>query len=148
MAHLHLLHISYENIDCIWRLNFDIAVTNGYPVLELSDTLDPKYDVKDKVQNSPDYMAIIYPAVIREILTEISNDADTSIDDDNWQGQWLQLIYKKIGKKIPIKLHDESDDIHKENLKKWISECVDEFITKLEIEKNYIDYMERYQYND
>ena len=68
-----------------WRIAFE---SNG-PVLELNNRIDA---VKDVARNDAAFFALVYPAAVRQILTQILlvDAHDAHEDGDEWWNFWLR----------------------------------------------------------
>lgn len=68
-----------------WRIAFE---SNG-PVLELNNRID---DIKDMAKNDAAFFALVYPAAVRQILTQILlvDQQDWHEEGDEWWNFWLR----------------------------------------------------------
>ncbi|MEO8383207.1 MAG: hypothetical protein ABI779_26355 [Acidobacteriota bacterium] len=68
-----------------WRVAFE---ANG-PVLELNNRID---DIKDVARNDAAFFALVYPAAVRQILTQILlvDQQDPHEEGDEWWNFWLR----------------------------------------------------------
>lgn len=83
-----LLPVDYKDLGQeIWRLEFG----NDRPVLELNNTID---GVADMVKRDGRFAGLVFPAVVREILTRVLiHDEHDDIDDwTDWRSQWLRFV--------------------------------------------------------
>jgi hypothetical protein len=68
-----------------WRIAFE---ANG-PVLELNNRID---NIKDVARNDAAFFALVYPAAVRQILTQILlvDQQDAHEEGDEWWNFWLR----------------------------------------------------------
>jgi hypothetical protein len=74
-----------------WRLTFE---TNG-PVLELNNRIP---SVREAAKNDSEFFALVYPAAIRQILTQILlvEQHDSHEDGDEWWNLWLRWASRYV----------------------------------------------------
>jgi hypothetical protein len=95
-----------------WRLAFE---TNG-PVLELNNRIE---NVKDAAKNDAGFLALVYPAAVRQILVQILlvEEQDAHQDGDDWWNLWLRWAAQYSNAALPA--HEEAE--------LWIDEVVARF---------------------
>lgn len=85
---------------------------------------------------SPIFVALIYPAVLRQILeTVIINNQHRDVDDDyDWQSRWLKfaILLPGVDRQLPER-QDESA------ARMWIDDAVVAFAHRLELAKKFVD---------
>lgn len=87
--------------DQIWRLEFGAEV-----VLQINRDLP---DWRQTVM-SPNFKALVYPAIIRQVLTKalILDEHDDDDDPENWRSNWL--IFAKRIPGVPSEIPAETDE--------------------------------------
>lgn len=115
----------------LWRVEFN--GTKG-PLLEINNRLDWK-----AVAASPLFRSLVYPAAMRQILTQvilIEEVCDTE-DLGSWHSRWLAFA-RSLGVGEPP-MDDEDDDVKM----KWIDDAVDIFSRKHQFLVNYKNWEEK-----
>jgi hypothetical protein len=99
-----------------WRLAFE---SNG-PVLELNNRID---NIKDVARNDAVFFALVYPAAVRQILTQILlvDTQDAHEEGDDWWNLWLRWAARFSSAPLP-KDTDEAPF--------WIDDVVAAFCTE------------------
>lgn len=95
-----------------WRIAFE---TNG-PVLELNNRIE---NVKDAAKNDAVFLALVYPAAVRQILTQILlvEQHDAHEDGDDWWNLWLRWAARFSTAPLPVQ----------EDAELWIDDVVMRF---------------------
>lgn len=95
-----------------WRIIFE---PNG-PVLELNNRID---NIKDTAKSDPAFFALVYPAAVREVLTQILLVESHSAHDegDEWWNYWLRWAAR-----FSSQLPEDADDAPS-----WIEDVVGAF---------------------
>jgi hypothetical protein len=111
-----LLPVKSEDIGHeVYRVDF----TGTEPVLLVNRAAGDK----DTLARSPMFMALVYPAALREILTRILHIEgidDLDDDGDNWEARWLRFAASLPGMgSVPAKDGDDQDQ--------WINDAVAAF---------------------
>ena len=105
-----------ENLDQeIYRVDF-----SNEPVL----LINAKIVTWKEVASSPLFRSLVYPSVLRTILTRIlciEEYVDTD-DTDDWRCQWLRFAKTHLGSPDPPQDTNDQDSIDK-----WIDDAVDVF---------------------
>lgn len=115
-ARISLLPVNFRDLgDVPWRVELE----SSGPVLELNNRID---DVERMARNDPGFFALVYPAAVRTILTEILlvERYDPSEDADEWWSLWLLWARDLAG--IP-----PAED---EERRGWIDEVVSAFCAR------------------
>jgi len=98
-----------------WRLEYDeCSVT-----LLINDKIENK---KYLLQTDPIWRSLIFPSVVREIVTKIVSISDYTIDGDEWYIEWNKYIRRHLKIEFPDEAN-ASDEIKNE----FINETVDKF---------------------
>lgn len=127
---LCLLHVKSEEMDCIWRLDF----TNG-PILLVSKGAGSK----DAISRSPEFISLVYPAVLKEVLFRIKeSDEEWDEDEESWQNQWITFVSSMSGVgEMPDTSGDDEDAYDR-----WVLDAVESFARRLDIVGRYVNYRE------
>ena len=75
--------------DLVWRLR--IEESSG-PVLEVNSRID---GIREAVRSDRTFFALVFPAVLREVLTHIVVREELHPDDaadDTWYGEWMAFV--------------------------------------------------------
>lgn len=101
-----------------WRVAFE---PNG-PVLELNNRIDA---IKDIAKNDAAFFALVYPAAVRQVLTQILlvDQHDAHQDGDDWWTLWLRWAARYVSP-----LPRDADDAPF-----WIEEVVSAFCDEQKI---------------
>ncbi|HEY3318963.1 MAG TPA: hypothetical protein VGP72_00605 [Planctomycetota bacterium] len=116
-SRIGLLPIKSENLgEQIWRVDFNEKM----PILLINNTLD-----KLATARSDAFIALAYPSILRQILTQIlvvekHTDLD---DDDDWKTLWLRFISVLPGLGEPP-VEDIADVTKQQD---WIEDAVSAF---------------------
>lgn len=101
-----------------WRLNFAPA-----PVFEINRKMPPTW--RDAAR-SPQFCGLIYPAVLREILTRILLvEKYSETEDDDWMSLWLRFAGEKLRAGKPPEPGD--GDENRDEIEDWIGVAVTNF---------------------
>ena len=126
---LCILPIKSEAMDCIWKVDF----SGNYPILLISKQAGSK----DAISMSADFISLVYPAVLREILGRlVESSADDMEEEGSWQNQWLKFVKELPGVSDPPEFSPEERLCCNE----WIDDAVASFSRKLKILDNFITY--------
>lgn len=85
---LPILHVDFLDLGQeVWRLRFEDAI----PVLEVNEIID---DIRDIVRADSRFFSLVWPAVVREVLTKIVVlDQHEPVDDsEDWRDFWLRYV--------------------------------------------------------
>ncbi len=83
-----ILEVRFEELGNLpWRLEIADSAT---PTLVVNQRIDNK----EYIRSNPTFFALVYPAVVREILTSILQDDDYEYDSegDDWRDQWVHFV--------------------------------------------------------
>lgn len=128
---LCILPVRSAEMECIWRL-------------ELSDTptllISKRAGSKDALTRSPEFIALVYPAVLGEILDEIRDTHDEwQEEEDCWQRQWLTFVDLLPGVGDMPEITEDSDN---EAFREWKIDAMESFSRCLNIPETYSQYRE------
>jgi hypothetical protein len=115
--HVCILEVKFEDLgNLAWTLDLNESST---PTL----IVNQKIDNKEFVRSNSTFFALVYPAVIREILANIlsHNDYEYEPDDDDWKNRWIRYVTSLPGVPSPPKQVDESE------MRQWIDDTVKSF---------------------
>ena len=100
-----LLPVVYEAhlVDQVFNVDF----SGDYPILQVNSSVTSG----DTLINHPAFFSLVYPAVLRELLTRILFGEDTEVeeDDDGWQARFLRFASALPGVEEPP-VSDEEDE--------------------------------------
>lgn len=114
-SRMSLLPVEFvREMDEVWRVSFD---SEG-PALMLNSSIE---GIESKARNDATFFALVYPAVVRQILTRIVMiDGYDEVDGDEWWGLWLRWAAEMLGEPAPA-----SDD--RDAREAWIDRVVAQF---------------------
>ena len=131
-----ILPVGYKDLDQeIWRLEIE-----DRPILFINKDLI-QFGIREVVRNDNCFISLVYPAVVREILTHIffiENIFDT--DGNDWMHNWLKFITSIQGiTDIPKPEYDDNNRIlNKEQFIEWINlDAIPSFSKKFDIKSRY-----------
>ena len=103
----------------VYRLNFDDGI-----VLLIND----KIEQWREVSRDPAFMALVYPAVLRMVLSRILLNRDQSEDDneEDWPEQWIEFAKGHLGMEEPPQVDNEGI----EPVSQWIDRTVASFCSR------------------
>ena len=103
----------------VYRLSFDDGI-----VLLIND----KIEQWRETSRDPAFMALVYPAVLRMILSRILLDPEQSDDDnaEDWPEQWIEFTTSHLSMDYPPQLENEGI----ESVSQWIDRAVTSFCSK------------------
>jgi hypothetical protein len=87
---ISLLPVTYEDLKQeVWKLDF----RNTGPVLVVNKNIE-KVNIAEIVKTSDLFFGLVYPSVLREILTHVLLIDEAFEDDDpeSWQNLWLSFV--------------------------------------------------------
>lgn len=100
-----------------WRVNFE-----GEPVFQVNKNIRSGWR---EASRSPEFLALVYPAVLRDILNRILFvDKHFRMDeDDEWQSQWLRLAAEDFRAGTPPS-PDGDGVVLPEEIDNWVNNAV------------------------
>lgn len=113
-ARTPLLPVNFTNLgDLVWRLDFDVSGV----VLELNNRID---GIETLAKGDPRFLALVYPAAVREILTRIVliEGHELAEESEEWWGLWVRWASRYA----PPPLGGDAED-----LQSWIDDVVSGF---------------------
>ncbi|MBO3803983.1 MAG: hypothetical protein JTT11_08985 [Candidatus Brockarchaeota archaeon] len=122
---LCLLPVVFKDLGpAVWRLQYD-----SRPVLEVNNRIPGVGDaIKDIVRTDRAFFALVWPAVLRELLTKIliiDEHDPLDVDLGNWRVQWLVFVRLFYAHQAPQFFSD--DPSTREEQLRWIDEAVRAF---------------------
>lgn len=111
----------------IWRLDFN----QGTPWLEVNSAIN---DIKDRAQRDPAFFALVYPAVVRQLLAEIFMRRAVDLSDlGRWESRWLRWAIRFHPEKAepPEGAEQQSD------YGEWVDEVVKGFCSFFSVADRY-----------
>ncbi len=112
--------------DELWRLDLD-----NEPRLLVNNSAAADWR---QLAKSPVFLALVYPAVLREILTNVLHHGHRDTDDDSdWRSKWLRFatLLPGVDPELPAK---DADD---EEAKRWADDAVAAFAKKLTLKEKF-----------
>ncbi len=103
----------------VYRLSFDDGI-----VLLIND----KIEQWREVSRDPAFMALVYPAVLRMVLSRILLNREQSEDDneEDWPEQWIEFATGHLGMEEPPQMENEGND----PVSQWIDRAVASFCNR------------------
>jgi len=112
--------------DELWQLDID----NGEPELLVNCTAASDWH---ELSLSPVFIALVYPAVLRLVLTRVLEDGHRDTDDDeDWRSKWLRFATLLPG--VDPNLPQKDDD---PVAKRWTEDAVAAFAKKLSLKEKF-----------
>jgi len=110
-----------ESMDELWHIDF----SDEGPILEVNDRLDDWRALPLR----PEFMALAYPAILREILTRalIADAHDDDEDDERWPSLWIRFAKMLPGMSPP------PEDANNQDTVDWIDEAVRRFAQRIRL---------------
>jgi hypothetical protein len=108
----------------LWKLDFE----SGKPRLLVNKDAKPSYS---DVVRSPYFMTLVYPEILRRILTRALNEHEEGWTEDDeeggWPTDWVRFAKNLggLGPVPPLDLHSDREN--------WIEEAVSAFCRRLEL---------------
>lgn len=112
--------------DELWRLDLD-----GEPRLQVNSTAAADWR---QLAKSPVFVALVYPAVLRQILVNILQQKHRDTDDDSdWRSKWLRFATLLPGVDPELPAKDTDDD----ECRRWADDAVTAFAKKLALKEKF-----------
>lgn len=104
----------------VWRLHYD---SDG-PSLQVNSSID---DVMALFRNNPTVTALVYPQVLRSVLTTLLVKEEVPAYEEGWEKQWLDFGALCSGAPHP----ELGADADSEEIETWIHSVVSAFSNRL-----------------
>jgi len=115
--------------DQVWRVNMNEP---DQPILQLNKLISEPNDISTMAREG-DFLALAYPAVIREILSTLLHP-DSAVDENH---PWIEFSERMAGSLRP---DDDDTDEFETVCKKWIDKVIAGFASHFEIKRSFITY--------
>ena len=107
----------------VWHLSFD----DDDPALLVNDRID---GIKDHVRSDPEFAALVFPGVLRDILERLCNEVtDGGDEQQTWVENWERFARSLMGRSVP-----RADDLGRD---KWIDEAINTFAKRHQLLSRY-----------
>ena len=104
------------------------------PVLNVNSRINEAKSIASIVKSDPDFAALVFPEVIREVLTALLlNEADE--EEDATENEWLVFGESLVGESY--ELHDDDKKENERAVKEWVCQAVQAFGRKAELISRY-----------
>jgi hypothetical protein len=117
-----LLFVEYDDLGhTIWQLDLD----GDWPVLRLNRTVE---EISLIASSDNGFLSLVYPEVLRQILTRIlivDDHTDPDCDDD-WPSLWLKLAASLPGMSAPVQTSNAGR-------RAWIENAVNAFCANFDL---------------
>lgn len=119
-----ILPVDFEDLgSMVWRIIYD----NERPVLQFNEKIP---GIRDQAIMPGTFFALVYPSVIRDVLTRIlfvEGPIDPNENVNDWKCQWQQFASKMGVAPAPDISEDSEDFASKQNAQLWIESVVQKF---------------------
>lgn len=117
-----------------WRIDWEDPVR---PVLQVNSRISEARDITSIVKNDPDFAILVFPEVIRQVLTKLlSENADE--EEDSLENEWLVFGAKLSGGAFSGAEDDEEEN--KKLIESWVKSVVQAFGSEMELIARYIKF--------
>ncbi len=106
----------------IWALRWNEDV----PVLQLNAGFREPRDITAIARTDADFIALVYPAVIRQILYTLTLTNEIPPANEDERHPWIDFAEVALGAG-PLPSYREDDDLSREEVKEWIERAVNGF---------------------
>lgn len=107
-----ILYTAWRNNDgLVWDLDLE---TDTGPTLYLDQHADPFHELPARLE----FKALVYPEIMRRVLTQILGDDDSLEDPEGWQPKWARFP-RSLGFTEPIPSDRESRDDWIDRAVRW-----------------------------
>jgi len=128
-----ILSVRTVEMSAIWRLDLDNV---AYPILCLNKDAGSKISLA----HSWHFITMVYPALVREILTKIvDNRVHGWFDDDeSWEYKWYSFARSVDGVYEMPHLHNSvcNDEVYRD-IKDWVNDAVEAFAKSKDVLGNF-----------
>ena len=104
------------------------------PILQVNSRINDGREVTSIVKNDPDFAVLVFPQVLREVLTRLLAQG---ADDDN-ENEWLVFAENLVGSKCGR--GEENSDEDRELVENWVFEVIQGFGREAELISRYIKF--------
>lgn len=112
------------------------------PVLRVNSRINDAKSVTAIVKSDPDFAALVFPTVIREVLTRLlMGGADEEEDGD--ENEWLIFGTNLVGKGCELDDDDRDGDGNEEAIRRWVNAAVQAFGRQAALIPRYMDLKSR-----
>lgn len=119
---LCLLPVEFADLgSSIWRLDLD----GEWPSLQLNNRID---NIREIARADEAFQALVYPEVVRQILTHIviaEDHTDPDTDPDDWMSLWLRYAIGLMGRRALPPSGGEDQVVLDKG--RWIDDAVEAF---------------------
>jgi hypothetical protein len=127
-----LLPVEYQDLgERIWALDLD----GDWPRL----ILNQRYEgLRDLARSGPEFLALVYPEVLRAVLARILEDPDLDPDgeDDDWPTLWVRFVTGELGCGPPPGSSLEGE-AREPDPTGWIDEAVTRFCVRMQVGREF-----------
>jgi hypothetical protein len=124
-----ILPVQSHDMECIWKVDYE----GDEPIL----LINRKAGSKDIVAKSQEFVSLVYPSVLREVLYKIRDDnSEWQDDEESWQNKWLKFttLLPGVGD-TPDWLDDETHTFNQ-----WVDDAVEAFSRQLNVVNKFVSY--------
>jgi hypothetical protein len=128
-ARMGILEVKFSDLG---RQAWTLELEGPIPTLVVNRRLDVN---KEYVRSDEAFFSLVYPAVVREILTRavvIEDDQDWDSDSDDWQSLWIGFVRALPGVDAPPRGDDQQQKIT------WVDGAVRAFCDAQEVCERFI----------
>lgn len=105
--------------DRLWRLDW----REEMPVLQVNESVTEPRDITQMARLDPEFLSLVYPAVVREILHTLTLTNEVIQTDDVADHDWLRFACTQLGAG-PLPPEPEEDGSGTEARAAWIDDAV------------------------
>lgn len=124
-----ILPVKSQDMECIWKVDY----SEDEPML----AINKQAGSKDTIAKSREFVSLVYPSVLREILYRMkTDDTEWQEDDESWQNRWLKFTNLLPGVGDTPDWSDEDDH----RFKQWVEDAVESFARQLNVAEQFNSY--------
>jgi hypothetical protein len=115
-----LLPVEYQDLgERIWALDLEA----DWPRLILNERFA---GIRDFARSGPEFLTLVYPEILRTILTRIVRDPDLDPDgdEDDWSTLWIRFVRRELGRPRPPRSWEDGDPAA------WVDDAVTAFCVR------------------
>lgn len=113
-----------------WDLDWE---DESRPILRINIRIAEERDVTAIVRKDPDFAALVFPEVIRQVLTRLVTN-DSGGDDEDDPNPWL--VFAKSLYPLDAPIDDDSSDFNKD-VDNWVNGVVQSFCERMQLISRY-----------